>query len=211
MGWQRPQGSESPHTVDIRALFFVSLPGIPVAEILSREPQTLVAGDSWRWDTSWADYSAADGWVLSYVLLGASAFPIAGAGMITAVGDGWAVRVAAAATADLAAGSYWLVGYVTLGADRFEVYRDRVTITANFAALQDGRSSTERELAIVDAAISGRLTADLQSYQVQGRAVNKIPIEELHRIRGFLRSQVWRERHPGQLGPTVQVRFGRPA
>ena len=180
-------------------------PAIPTCE-----PEALTAGDSWRWDRSLTDYSAADGWVLSYALLGAAAFPIAGE-VITAVGAGWEIRVPAAATADLTAGSYRLIGYVTKAPDRFEVYRGRVIVAANFAILSDGLSTAERELVIVDAAIAGRLTADLQSYQVQGRAVAKIPIEELIRIRGTLRSQVWRDRHPGQLAQRVQVRFGRPA
>lgn len=174
--------------------------------ILTSEPDALTAGDSWRWDKSLADYSAADGWELYYVLLGATAFPIRGAGVVTAVGAGWEIRVAAEATADLAAGSYRLAGYVAKDTERYEVYLGRVTVAANFAVLADGRSTAERELAIIDAAIAGRLSADLQSYQVQGRAVNKIPIEELSRMRGKLRAQVYRER-TGRLGPRVEVRF----
>lgn len=175
-------------------------------EIPTSEPTILNAGDSWRWDKALADYPASDEWALSYVLLGAASFPIAGANRITVDGDGWQIRVPASATENLAAGSYQLAGYVTKGEERFEIYRGRVTVAANLAVIADGRSTAERELAIVEAAIAGRLTADLESYQVQGRAVNKIPMEMLQSIRGKLRAQVYRER-TGRLGPRVEVRF----
>ena len=175
--------------------------------IPSCEPSELTAGDSWQWDRRLSDFSPADGWALSYALVGATRFEINGARVIAA-GDGWQIRVAAADTAGLAAGTYRLAAYVAKGTDRFEVLRGAVEVLANLATLADGRTVAERELALVEAAISGQLSSDVQSFQVNGRAVNRHDLPELYRIRGRLRSQVWRERNPGKLGRTVRVRFG---
>lgn len=180
--------------------------------IPTSEPTELTAGDSWQWDKTLGDYRPTDGWALEYVLVGAMPFAInvTNARLVVS-GDTYQVRVPAADTASLAAGAYRFAAYVSKAGDRFEILRTAVAVRANIATLTDGRTVAEKELAIVDAAISGRLTNDLQSYQINGRAVNKIPIEMLYQIRGRLRSQVWRERSPGQLGRPVRMRFGQPS
>lgn len=174
------------------------------------EPAELTAGDSWQWDRSLRDYSPADGWALEYVLVGGTRLRVAEGDGITAAGSSWQIRIPAAKTADLAAGTYRAAAYVSQGADRFEVWRSTVTVRANLATLTDGRSPAERELALVEDAIAGRLPEDMQSFQVNGRVVQRHDLAELYRIRGRLRSQVWRERNPGKLGPIVKVRFGGP-
>ena len=60
---------------------------------------------------------------------------------------------------------------------------------------------------VVEAALAGRLTSDIQSYQIAGRSVNKIPISELLQIRGRLRAAIWRQNNPGQLGVPFRVQF----
>ncbi len=84
-----------------------------------------------------------------------------------------------------------------------------IVIEPNVASAAAGVFNTweERTLAIVEAAISGRLSADLQAYQIAGRSISKIPIAELHTIRGVLRSAVWRQNNPGKIGVPVRVHF----
>lgn len=84
-----------------------------------------------------------------------------------------------------------------------------IVIEPNVASAAPGVFNTfeERTLAIVEAAISGRLGADLQAYQIAGRSISKIPIEELRKIRGQLRESVWRQNNPGKLGVPFEVQF----
>jgi hypothetical protein len=65
----------------------------------------------------------------------------------------------------------------------------------------------ERTLAVIEAVLSGRLTADIQSYQIAGRSVTKIPITELLAMRGNLRAVIWRQTNPGKLGVPYKVQF----
>lgn len=174
------------------------------------EPTELTAGDSWQWDRTLSEYLPTDGWALEYVLVGATPFPInVTNGRLTVSGSVYQVRVPAADTAGLAAGTYRIAAFATKGPDRFEVLRGSVTVLANLALLADGRTTTEKELALVDAAIAALLSSNVQTFQLNGRAVSKIDLAELKRTRAELRSQIYRQRNPGKLGPVMRIRFGR--
>ena len=54
---------------------------------------------------------------------------------------------------------------------------------------------------------SGRATADVESYQINGRALNRTPLRELKRLRAEYRTNVWRERNPGHSPPAFVVSF----
>lgn len=173
--------------------------------IPTTEPVTLTSGDSWEWDVTRlaVDYPASS-WTLAYRLNGPSPRTITA----TADGDTFCVRAPAATTRNMTGGVYELVGYVTDGTDRFTVYESTVLVAEDPARKAAFTSHAEKTLAILEAAIEGRLTADIESYQVEGRAVNKIPVAELRRLRGFYAAAVWRERNPGRLSRNVEVRFG---
>jgi len=84
-----------------------------------------------------------------------------------------------------------------------------INIEPNVGSAAAGVFNTweERTLAVVEAAIAGRLTADIQAYQIAGRSVSKIPVQELRQIRGELKAAVWRQNHPGQLGVPHKISF----
>lgn len=121
------------------------------------------------------------------------------AGGTFTVANGAAVNEAAAATATGIALAYDLRGDELV-----------INIEPNVGSSDAGAFVTfvEKTLAIIEAAITGRLTADIQSYQIAGRAVNKIPVEELMQLRGKYRSMQWRLQNPGKLGQAY--RFGFP-
>lgn len=73
------------------------------------------------------------------------------------------------------------------------------------------QSFEEKELAWVEAAItarnSGTYSPDIDAYHIAGRSVSKMSITELMRLRGMLRSVVWRMQHPGKLSIPRRVAF----
>lgn len=99
----------------------------------------------------------------------------------------------------------------TLTGETYDITGDQLVINigANVGSAAAGAFNTheERMLVIVEAAIAGRLTADIQTYQIAGRSVSKIPITELRQIRGELRAAIWRQNNPGQLGVPYRVAF----
>lgn len=179
------------------------------ASIPTTEPTRAIAGDTWRWNRSVADYSPASGWALTYAFRGAGKLDVAG--VANAANNGWEMTVAASATAALKAGVYEWVAYVTKSGERYTVDAGRVTVQPNFALANAGdrQSHAERTLAVIEAAIEGRLTADMEEYQIQGRAVKRIPMALLQTLRNRYAFEVTRQRAGGRT-PQTEVTFARP-
>lgn len=176
------------------------------------EPERVAAGDTWVWKYSDPDFPLTEGWALSYALAGAAVLAWT-AGWGSASGNVTTVTIPAATTTDLTAGSYeftriW-TGSGTYAGRVHTVALPRLTILANpqTRAAGDGQTHAERTLAVLEAALEGRLTDDIEQYQIGGRAVSKIPVRELVALRATYRLEVWRQRHPGQAYPSAVVRF----
>ena len=77
-----------------------------------------------------------------------------------------------------------------------------ITILANPATAPVGAFTSweQQTLAILESAIAGNMSQNVQSYQIAGRAVSHYSIENLIKLRGIFKSIVWRQQHPGFLG-----------
>jgi hypothetical protein len=99
----------------------------------------------------------------------------------------------------------------TIAAETYDIRGDElvINIEPNAGTSPAGSFVTweEKTLTVVEAALQGRLTADIEHYQIAGRAVQRIPIQELRKIRGELRAAVWRQQNPGKLGVPYKVEF----
>jgi len=182
--------------------------------IVTTEPDVLIAGDTWSWDKHVNDYSAADGWQLSYTLQGTEKIDLAWSTEVVAHPNGvdFRITVPAATTATKTPGSLFWQAYVTKATERHTVGSGVITLKPNLATAAAGsqRTHAEKTLAVIKAALEGRLTSDIESYQIVGRAVNKIPIEQLVKLRGVYESMVYRERHPDLLLTPIEVVFTQP-
>jgi hypothetical protein len=167
------------------------------------EPTLLTAGDTWRWRIpDHPDYPQSEGWTLKYRLSGVTVLGFTATWQSS--GDDanhWLVSVGATSTdTEVTSGRYRLFGYMEGSgtyAGRFHEVSDTVVVVGD-----DPRQSTagslqthaERTLAVIEAALEGRLDSDIESYQIAGRAVNKIPIADLMKLRGRYAALVQRER-----------------
>lgn len=178
--------------------------------IPSTEPTQLRAGDSWQWDKRLSAYPPSEGWTLTYYLQGpAEVAKITAA--TSSAGDYYEIRETPSETEAYTKGTYTWLARVDDGTDAHEVGTGTIHVLPNLAKTGTSRSHAETALAAVTAALEGRLTADTQGFQIRGRAVNQIPVLELLRLQAHYRSQVWRERNPGKLGPEVEVEFVQPS
>ncbi len=127
------------------------------AAIPTTEPESITAGDSATWTRSFPDYSAADGWVLSY------AFVQAGKPSLTIATTGSGVTYTAALTtantSALTSGLWYWQAYVSKTGSRVTVGQGRLNVLRNFAdagADFDPRSFAKKALdAIEEACLSG--------------------------------------------------------
>lgn len=161
--------------------------------IPTTEPTQVVAGTNWFWDITDSDYPPSDGWTLSYALRGASdALDITA--VTSELGDYYEIREDAYDSQELAAGLYHWARYVENGdGDRHERGRGTLRILTDFAAAATYQTHEQRVLAVLDAAVEGRLTTDMEQFSIRGRAVTRIPMAELLKLRGQYRVMVRRQ------------------
>lgn len=174
-------------------------------------PQALAAGDTWEWDDVLADYPVSEGWTLTYYLRGATNLtpdPTATPDLAAGV---YHVVIPATSTTALPAGSYAYAAVVTKAGETHTVRSGVLTVTPDVAQAGAGALATYAEtmLAAIEAVLAGRATADVESYQIDGQALTRIPFAELRQARTRYAWAVWRERHQQQLGPQQQVAFVR--
>jgi hypothetical protein len=173
-------------------------------------PEHFPAGTTVKFTRSLDDFSPSDGWTYAIYLNGLTQkFNKAG----TVLNNIFQIEFLPADTASLNPGPFRYAERLTNSGtgEVYDITGDElvINIEPNVSSAAAGAFNTaeERMLAIVEAAISGRLTADIQAYQIAGRSVSKIPIAELRQIRGELKASIWRQNHPGQLGIPHRVAF----
>ena len=159
------------------------------------EPVKIRAGDSVTWQASYSDYSAADGWTLSYKIIGQGGglAPFDGVGS----GSGFDVGVAATETVKLKAGVYRLVGRVSKDADKFTVYDKGLKVEENLFALKAGtdiRSGAQRGLEAIDAVLEKRASRDQENYSINGRSLSRTSIPDLITLKRFYQGEVAKEK-----------------
>lgn len=181
------------------------------------EPTTATAGATWTWSVSSSTYAAADGWALSYAILGTSKLLWDDAYVATS-GETRTVTIPTTATAPFAAGRYevtriWTGSGTYANRVDFEPC-DPLTVAANptTAAPGDRVAFAEANLAAVEAAIAKRLKNDEpEEYTIGGRSVRKIDLKQLYAMRGSLSAELWRLRNPGRAFRSMGVRFSVPS
>ena len=99
--------------------------------IPTTEPAAIQAGDTIQWLRTVPGYSAADGWVLAYRLINATANTSI---ISTAQGDDHLVSISAATSAGYAAGDYTWTAHVTRNTDRYTIAQGSTTIRPDLAA-----------------------------------------------------------------------------
>lgn len=175
-------------------------------------PTIIVAGTTVKFHRSFADYSAADGWVYTFYANGASNI-FNQAASTNPDGTSFDIVIPASKTASVAPGRYTVAERLSNSITSEEVHPTRdlgqMLIEANVATAAAGAfiSHVERTLAVLEAAIEGRLTDDILSYQIAGRSVVKIAPKELLWFRGHYAAKLWQLQNPGRLGSPVYIAF----
>lgn len=179
------------------------------------EPAILTAGDTLKFQRSVSGFSAADGWVVSYVLANASARYTFTA---TAAGADHLVTVAASVTAAWLAGRYAWEAYAQKAGERYRIAGGALEVRANLAADAPGdtRSHARRTLDAIEAVIERRAARDQEEYSIDGRSLKRTPVADLMRLRQLYRGEVAREEQAARLargldsGRRLHVRFMGP-
>lgn len=172
-----------------------------------------VAGDSLVWNRTLSSYSPADGWVLHYRFIGP--FQFASDPVVAVVNGAFQATLAASATAadGFLAGTYRLVGYVDgVNNERHTIFDATVEILPNLAVADWAslQGHEERMIAACEAALEGRLSADVARYGREGTFVDKLDIAQIRSTLGIYRAKKWRKDNPGVSFPQHAIAFTAP-
>lgn len=178
------------------------------ATIPTEEPLRAIAGDTWRWDRTEADYTPAAGWTLKVSFLGAGKLVVTGAA--NTAGTGWECTATAANTSQLPAGNYVWTRWVEQGAERYTLATGVVDVQPDPATgnAGDRLSWAARTLAVIEAFLGGSLEDGILEHQIHGRAVKFHDPEFLTRLRTQLQQEIRLERNKGRFHP-MKVVFSR--
>jgi hypothetical protein len=137
-------------------------------QIPTSEPQTLRAGDTWKWRREDLTSYPAGTWTLKYRFKNAS-----GGFEVTATADGLnhAVSVSAATTAAYAAGQYDYVAWVAYSGEEYTIGSGRVTVEPDLRGTDatsalDIRTPARKILEKLEAAMLAR-DPTLAAYSIQ--------------------------------------------
>jgi hypothetical protein len=177
--------------------------------MLDAIPSQLRAGDTWKWCTSSADYSAADGWALTTAFRGANSLDVEG----VADGGGWISTAAAEDTAELTAGRYSWISRASKDGEAYTVGSGTLDVLPDLEAAAepyDGRSDAEKQLAAAETCLTALLSKQHASVSFADQSFTLQDIEKLKRVRDQLREQVAAEKRAanGGKGRRILVEFG---
>jgi len=179
-------------------------------EIPTTEPAEAILGDTWEWDRSFSDYPAGDGWTLTYSFVGVERMDL-GASEITAVGDGWAVRVPADKTQGFPPGAYrWAAFATDADGRRFTLATGTLIGRENFATHDGGQTHAEKMVELLEAALEAQATNGMPvSVSINGRSLT-YDRGRAEQMLGIYRAQVDQHRNPGRSMRRHEVRFVAP-
>ena len=175
-------------------------------------PKTLTAGDTWEWTIALADYPSP-AWTLTYYLV-KSGTRIELTGAQYAATDDHHVDVAKTVTQGYTTGSYSYQAVVDDGTDRKVVETGTITVLTDFQQQTTGyddRSFARKSLEAIEAVIEGRASQAHQEYQIAGRALKFMTLDELLNARDRFQTEVREEERRKAGKPAfgaVKVRFG---
>ena len=174
---------------------------------LTSLPDSFAAGTTVVYRKTLTDYPAGDGWTFTLYIAGAKIVEPVEA---EADGDSFVVTVpASATTGEFTAGLYKYSERVDKDGEVYEVDSGVVDILPDLtvAADQDEQEWTEQEVSLLRAHIKGRLPSGMESYQVAGRVVSKMPLKEAVDTLSRLEARLERLKNPGGVSTPIYVEF----
>jgi|TARA_Y100000296_G_scaffold81659_1_gene109291 hypothetical protein len=140
------------------------------------EPESLVAGVSWKWDKDLADYKPDDGWTLIYYFVQGSSSPADFSITTTNVSNVHNVDVEEAVTVLYTPDTYYYQGIVNNGTDTHLAITGQMEIVQDYSdgSVADPRSWACQALDALETSIAGTADATQLSYEIDGIQVSEM-------------------------------------
>lgn len=167
------------------------------------------SGDSFKYETTYAGYSAADGWSAVLAIVNHD-YNYSISAQVT--GDRYVFEVGGDVTANWSPGEYRIAVRVENGVDRLTIEKGSLSILPDlFAGGAVERSHVEKTLAAIEAVLEGKATHDQQQVMIGGRSIMRLLPQHLlvwrDRYKAELKAAKKAEQLGGKVGRNVKVRF----
>lgn len=164
--------------------------------IPEKEPVTFYKGETVVWTrkdlTDYPVGSYAMSWSARLESNGGTSF----SATVTEVDDYYKFTLDNSATGGYTTGDYFWVLKVTQSSDSEELIIDsgKITVKDNyFGSTGDTRSHAKTMLDKIESLIEGRADADVSSYSIAGRSLNKLSVQELTEWRNYYKAEYQKE------------------
>ena len=164
--------------------------------IPEKEPVTFYKGETVVWTrkdlTDYPVGSYAMSWSARLESNGGTSF----SATVTEVDDYYKFTLDNSATGGYTTGDYFWVLKVTQSSDSEELIIDtgKITVKDNyFGTTGDTRSHAKIMLDKIESLIEGRADADVSSYSIAGRSLNKLSVQELTEWRNYYKAEYQKE------------------
>ena len=164
--------------------------------IPEKEPITFYKGETVVWTrkdlTDYPVGSYAMSWSARLESNGGTSFTAT----VTEVDDYYKFTLDNSATGGYTTGDYFWVLKVTQSSDSEELIIDsgKITVKDNyFGSTGDTRSHAKTMLDKIESLIEGRADADVSSYSIAGRSLNKLSVQELTEWRNYYKAEYQKE------------------
>jgi hypothetical protein len=166
-------------------------------DIPEKEPITFYKGETivWKRTDLGADYAPSSHsmvWEASLESNGSTRF----SATVTESGTEYTFTLDNSATANYTSGDYkWFLKVLqTSDSETLIIDSGKITVKDNyFGTTGDTRSHAKVMLDKIESLIEGRADADVSSYSIAGRSLNKLTVEELLRWRDYYRAEYKKE------------------
>jgi len=176
--------------------------------VTDQVPAEVIAGDTWSWTRSFADYPAGT-WALTYYFENKDGVFQATA---TPSGIDHAVTILASTTAGYKAGSYrWSARLSSAGVSiTLETGWIKVKTDPAAAGKADPRGWARRTLEAIEAFLEGNATTAQAAMTLNGRSISRWSLNDLIAWRDKLRAEVrTEESSTSGTGRTIKLRMSR--
>lgn len=147
-------------------------------------PSQVRAGSTLTFSIALADFSAGESWAITYDFRTKDGSSISFTS--AASGSSHLVTVPFATTATWLKGLYSGTGVVSNGVQKFEIWRGKLQVLENVAAMAEGadlRTIARRTLDNIEAVIEGRASSSILNSSVEGTTLSRIPFADLIGLR----------------------------
>lgn len=158
-------------------------------------PLKISAGDTLNFTLPEIDYTSADGWAMKVQLVNADTTKIIEG--VYSSGE-FSFTLSVSETASLTLGKYRATQYVEKGAaETLERHSITSVVTQVIPGLQDVaqdmRGHAGKMLEKIEAVLENRATTDVLKYEIRGRSLERMPVEDLIKWRSYYKAELKRE------------------